>query len=144
MKPFILLTNDDGIHSPGLDAAAAALYPLGDLLIVAPQEQQTSMGRSRNQDCGGDGTITEAVIQYGKITWRGFGVRATPALAVIHAIHELADQEISLAVSGINFGENVASCVTASGTLGAALEAADYSIPTLAVSQENDSLDYHR
>jgi len=52
MKPLILLTNDDGIHSPGLAAAADALHSLGDLIIVAPHEQQTSMGRSRTQHGG--------------------------------------------------------------------------------------------
>jgi len=43
---LILVTNDDGIESPGLHAAAAALHPLGDLLIAAPQHQQSSSGRS--------------------------------------------------------------------------------------------------
>lgn len=143
MKPLILITNDDGIHSPGLAAAAAALDPLGDLLIVAPQEQQTSMARSRSQACGGDGTIMKTEVQFLGKKWAGYGVKATPALAVVHAVHELADRPISLSVSGINFGENVAACVTASGTLGAALEAAEYGIPSLAVSQEIDSLDYH-
>jgi 5'-nucleotidase len=56
MKPLILFTNDDGIHCPGLAAAAAALEPWGDLLLVALQEQQTSMSRRRNHDCGGDST----------------------------------------------------------------------------------------
>ena len=143
MKPIILLTNDDGIHSPGLAAAAAALDPLGDLLIVAPQEQQTSMGRSRSQACGRDGTITETMVQFQGSKWTGYGVKATPAISVVHAVLELADRPISLAVSGINYGENIATCVTASGTLGAALEAAEYGIPSLAVSQEIDSLDYH-
>ncbi len=143
MKPLILITNDDGIHSPGLAAAAAALDPLGDLLIVAPQEQQTSMARSRSQACGGDGTITQTKVHYQGKTWVGYGVKATPALSVVHGIHELAERQISLSVSGINYGENIGACVTASGTLGAALEAAEYGIPSLAVSQEIDSLDYH-
>lgn len=143
MKPLILITNDDGIHSPGLAAAAAALDPLGDLLIVAPQEQQTSMARSRSQSCGGDGTITETEVRFQGSKWTGYGAKATPALSVVHAVQELADRPISLSVSGINYGENIATCVTASGTLGAALEAAEYGIPSLAVSQEIDSLDYH-
>ena len=143
MKPLILITNDDGIHSPGLAAAAAALDPLGDLLIAAPQEQQTSMARSRSQSCGGDGTITKTTVKYQGNSWTGYGVKATPALGVVHAIHELAERQISLSVSGINYGENVATCVTASGTVGAAMEAAEYGIPSLAVSQEIDSLDYH-
>lgn len=143
MKPLILITNDDGIHSPGLAAVAAALDSLGELLIAAPQEQQTSMSRSRSQGVGRDGTITETTIEHQGKTWQGYGVKATPALGVVHAIHELADRQLSLCVSGINFGENVASCVTVSGTLGATLEAAEYGIPSLAVSQEIDSLDYH-
>jgi len=143
MKPLILLTNDDGIHSPGLAAAAAALDPLGELLIVAPQEGQTSMSRSRTQKHGGDGTIArQAVVSDGK-SWEGYGVMATPALAVIHALYELAPRPVSLVVSGINYGENVASCVTVSGTIGAAIEAAEKGIPSLAVSQEIAGVEYH-
>ena len=143
MKPLILLTNDDGIQSPGLAAAAATLHPLGDLLIVAPHEQQTSMGRSRTQIDGRDGTITKTRVEYGNQVWEGFSVKATPAMAVEHALFELADREIALVVSGINYGENVGSCVTVSGTIGAALEAAEKGIPALAISQEINSVDYH-
>ena len=88
--PLILLTNDDGILSPGLAAVAQALDAIGDLLIVAPFEQQTSMSRSRTQQCGGDGTITKTSIKYGDSSWEGFSVKATPALTVTHAITELA------------------------------------------------------
>jgi len=143
MKPLILLTNDDGINSPGLAAAAFALDPLGDLLIVAPQEGQTSMSRSRSQKYGADGTITEVDVKYENSSWKGFGVQATPALAVIHALYELAARPVSLVVSGINYGENVGSCVTVSGTIGAAIEAAEKGLPTLAVSQEIAGLEYH-
>lgn len=143
MKPLILITNDDGIHSPGLAAAAEALDPLGELLIVAPQEQQTSMGRSRTQQCGGDGTITKTTVKYRDHSWEGYGVKATPALAVVHAIKELADREISLVISGINYGENVATCVTVSGTIGASLEAAEKGLPSMAVSLEIANRDYH-
>jgi len=143
MKPLILLTNDDGIHSPGLAAAAQALDHLGELLIVAPAEQQTSMSRSRSQQYGVDGTIEKTAVHYGDQSWAGYGVKATPALAVVHAVGEIADREISLAISGINYGENVGTCVTVSGTIGAALEAAEKGIPALAVSQEITGIDYH-
>lgn len=143
MKPLILLTNDDGIHSPGLAAAAEALDPLGDLLIVAPQEGQTSMSRSRSQKIGSDGTITATPVEFGNQSWEGYGVKATPALAVIHAIYELAPRPVALVVSGINYGENVASCVTVSGTIGAAIEAAEKGIPALAISQEIAGVGYH-
>jgi 5'-nucleotidase len=101
------------------------------------------MGRSRTQQCGGDGTLTKTLVKYKTRSWEGYGVKATPALAVEHATLELADRAIALAVSGINYGENIGNCVTVSGTIGAALEAAEKGIPTLAVSQEIDSVDYH-
>jgi len=52
-RPLILLTNDDGVRSPGLLAAAEALHGLGELVIVAPQAQQTGMGRSMPSSASG-------------------------------------------------------------------------------------------
>jgi 5'-nucleotidase len=137
-RPLILVTNDDGIDSPGLGAAAAALDPLGDLLIVAPAVQQTSMSRSRSQQHGADGRLFRREVRYGDRTWPGVAANATPALAVEHALQELADRPVALAVSGINYGENVGTCVTVSGTIGAAIEAAERGVPALAVSLEVD------
>jgi 5'-nucleotidase len=142
-KPLILLTNDDGINSPGLAAAAEALDPLGDLLIIAPSEQQTSMSRSRSQQYGADGRLFEAMVTYNDRHWPGVAANATPALAVEHGVQELAKRPIALAVSGINYGENVGSCVTVSGTIGAAIEAAERGIPALAVSLELVKAEYH-
>ncbi len=143
MKPLILITNDDGIDSPGLAAAAQALDPLGELLIVAPAEQQTSMSRSRSQQYGSDGTLAKTTVHYQDKSWEAYSARATPALAVVHAVQEVAQREIALAVSGINYGENVGTSVTVSGTIGAALEAAEKGIPALAISQEITGIDYH-
>ena len=142
-EPIILLTNDDGISSPGLAAAAAALDHLGELLIVAPREQQTSMSRSRSQQYGADGRLFQTDVVYKDQRWNGFAVNATPALAVEHAVQEIADRSIDLVISGINYGENVGSCVTVSGTIGAAIEAAERGIPAMAVSLEIASTDYH-
>lgn len=142
-RPFILLTNDDGIRSPGLAAAAAELDDLGELLIVAPREQQTSMSRSRSQQYGADGRIEMVDVIHKEKTWPGYAANASPALTVEHAIIEVAHRPIDLVVSGINYGENVGSCVTVSGTIGAALEAADCGIPALAVSLETFGSDYH-
>ena len=75
-QPLILLTNDDGIASPGLAAAAAALAPLGELLIVAPDVQQTSMGRSRTQQGGMDGRLFPATVRYGDLSWPGVSAHA--------------------------------------------------------------------
>jgi 5'-nucleotidase len=72
-----------------------------------------------------------------------YTVHASPAQVVLHALLELVPRKPSLCVSGINFGENVGSRVTSSGTLGAALEAAAGGIPALAASLETDPI-YHR
>lgn len=142
-KPLILVTNDDGIESPGLAAAVTALEPLGELLIVAPLKQQTSMSRSRSQQGGQDGRLYRKTVQAGEKTWDGVAANATPALTVEHAVWEIATRPIDLVVSGINYGENVGSCVTVSGTIGAALEAAERGLPALAVSLELDVAEYH-
>jgi 5'-nucleotidase len=135
-RPLILVTNDDGIHSPGLAAAAAALDALGDLLIVAPSIQQSGMGRSFPNT--NDGRLVETTVSFHGQSWKAYGANASPAQCVQHGALELADRPLVLAVSGINYGENVGTGVTASGTVGAALEAASYGIPTLAVSLEVD------
>ncbi len=142
-RPLILITNDDGIASPGLAAVAAALDPLGELLIVAPASQQTSMGRSRSQQGNRDGRLRKRQVHYGNQSWDGVAANATPALAVEHGIQELAMRPVALVVSGINYGENVGTCVTVSGTIGAAMEAAERGIPAMAVSLETRVSQYH-
>lgn len=136
-RPLILITNDDGIYSPGLCAAAEAMQNLGDLLIVAPRFQQTSMGRSfpKSSDVG--------IIEKVKIIVNGseivaYGVHGSPAHAVSYGILELADRKPDLCVSGINYGENLGLSISCSGTVGAAFEADSYDIPSIAVSREVD------
>ena len=141
-RPLILLTNDDGINSPGLAAAASGLDPLGELLIIAPLDQQTSMGRSRNTYGAGDGILHEVQVNYQDQSWTGYGLEASPARVVEHAVLEIAKRPVSLVVSGINYGENIGTIITVSGTVGAALEAADWGVPALAVSQEIAGTDY--
>ncbi len=135
-RPQILLTNDDGILSPGLWAAAAALEKLGYVHVVAPREQSTSMGRS--MPMSSDGIIeTRDVVVNGR-SWRVHAVGGTPAQAVLHAVLEVMPARPNLLVSGINYGENFGTGVTISGTVGAAMEGAAFGIPSLAVSLEVD------
>lgn len=134
MLPLILVTNDDGIESPGLWAAVAALTPLGEVLAVAPERQWSGAGRSMPPQMSGRLTRLEREIH--GVTVVGYGVDATPALAVAHAMLELAPRRPALVVSGINFGENLSEEITISGTVGAALEGAAYGLPALAVSLE--------
>lgn len=139
-KPLILLTNDDGIHSPGLWAAAEALAPLGYVEVVAPREQHTSTGRSLPYDS--DGVITpEKLIVHGK-EWTVYAVGGSPAQSVLHGVLEVLKRKPDLVVSGINYGENIGSGVTVSGTVGAALEAATLGIPALASSLQVEPKDH--
>jgi len=136
----ILLTNDDGIGSPGLWAAAESLSALGFVTVVAPREQQSGSGRSMPVDS--DGAIGEESVRIGDKVWKVYSVGGSPAQAVQHAIFEVMARPPDLVVAGINYGENVTTSVTISGTVGAALEAAAAGIPALAVSQETESR-YH-
>ncbi|MBI9050306.1 MAG: 5'/3'-nucleotidase SurE [Anaerolineaceae bacterium] len=141
--PRILITNDDGIQSPGLAAVAAAVHDLGEILLVAPQEQQTSMSRARSQFGQHFGKYYKHSVQHKEKSWHGIGIQCTPALCVNYAIDEISPGPVDLVISGINYGENIGTCVTVSGTIGAAIEAADRGIPAIAVSLELNSTDYH-
>ena len=131
-KPIILFTNDDGIRSPGLWAAVSAFRDHGRLLVVAPREQQSGMGRSMPHYSEGRIFPYEAPIDCDDC--QAYAVDGTPAQAVQHAVLELAEEQPALLVSGINYGENTGNGVTISGTVGAALEGASLGIPAIAVS----------
>jgi 5'-nucleotidase len=136
----ILLTNDDGIRSPGLWAAAAALARLGYVTVTAPRCQSSGMGRSLPSTS--DGIIQEEQVRVNDQVWSVFAVGGSPAQSVLHGALEVMKQMPDLVVAGINYGENIGSGVTISGTVGAAMEAASLGIPALAVSLEADSK-YH-
>jgi 5'-nucleotidase len=133
-KPLILVTNDDGITSPGLHAAAEAVAGLGELLIVAPSSQRTGSGRSYPPVL--DKAIYPTEIPLDGSHHPAFKADVSPAQAVVVAALELTRRRIDLCISGINYGENIGTAVTTSGTVGAAIEAASFDIPALAVSLE--------
>ncbi len=133
-RPQILLTNDDGIRSPGLWAAAEALSTLGYVWVAAPREQSSGAGRSLPSTS--DGIIRPEKIEVNGDQWTAYAVSGTPAQAVLHAVLEILPQPPDLVVAGINYGENLASGVTISGTVGAALEGAALGMPAMAVSLE--------
>ncbi len=131
-KPTILFTNDDGIRSPGLWAAVEAFRGAGRLLVAAPREQQSGMGRSMPHYSEGRIFPYDSPIDCADCS--AYAVDGTPAQAVQHAVLELSEEQPALLVSGINYGENTGNGVTISGTVGAALEGASLGIPSLAVS----------
>ncbi len=94
------------------------------------------MGRSLPSTS--DGTIQERTTGGGRQDWTVYAVGGSPAQAVLHGILEIMPRRPDLVVSGINYGENVGTGVTISGTVGATLEAASHGIPALAASLETD------
>lgn len=139
-RPLILVTNDDGITSDGLWAAVEAVLSLGEVLVVAPDQQWSGAGRCMPHSITGAFQKTTREIDERRVT--AYAVDASPALAVEHGILEFAPRMPDLVVSGINFGANLSIDVTISGTVGAALEASSFDIPALAASLEMDAA-YH-
>jgi 5'-nucleotidase len=139
-KPLILITNDDGFRSPGLWAVAEAVEDFAEVLVAAPRQQHTGAGRSMPVSSGGN--LRRASVELGSRVWNGYSVEGSPAQAVQHALLELAPRPPALLIAGINYGENVGTGVTISGTVGAALEAATFGVPALAVSLETEK-QYH-
>lgn len=135
-KRQILLTNDDGIRSPGLWAAAKELSRLGFVTVAAPREQSTGMGRSLPSTS--TGIIHIETVEVGGQRWTVHAIQGSPAQAVLHGVLELMPHKPDLVVSGINYGENVGSGIAISGTVGAAMEAASMGIPALAMSLETE------
>jgi 5'-nucleotidase len=133
-KPQILLTNDDGIDSPGLWAAAKSLSTLGHVWVVAPREQSTSAGRSTPPSS--DGQIVPRTYHVDGVEWTAYAIGGTPAQAVLHGLYEVLPGAPDLVVAGINYGCNAGPSITNSGTVGAAIEAAARKIPAIAVSLE--------
>ena len=127
-----LICNDDGITASGILAAKKAVDDLCDTHVVAPETQQSGIGHALtlNEPL----RINEHVLRDGSI---GYGVTGTPTDAVTLALFEILDERPDLMISGINTGYNIGRAeLTTSGTLGAALEAASFSIPTIAISLE--------
>ena len=135
--PLILVTNDDGIESPGLSAAVEAVLPLGEVIVVAPSSQQTSAGRGLHGDK--NGSLQRADLNIGGRIVTAYHCDCSPASAVLHAFDVLFHiKKPDLLISGINYGENLGTNVTISGTVGAALQAASHGVPGLAMSLQTD------
>jgi 5'-nucleotidase len=132
-RPLILVTNDDGVASPGLLAAVRALRGLGQLMVVAPREQQSSSGRAFYWS---KRPVLKSTLVVTRQKIPAYAVDASPAVTMRHALLLLVPRKPALVVSGINYGENLGSGLTISGTVGAALEAASDGVPALAVSLE--------
>lgn len=127
-----LISNDDGITASGILSAKKAVEDLCDSYVVAPETQQSGIGHALT--LYEPLRVNEYILRDGS---KGYGVSGTPTDAVTIALFEIMDEKPDIMISGINTGFNIGKAeLTTSGTLGAAIEAASFGIPTIAISQE--------
>lgn len=121
----ILVTNDDGYFSPGIEALAAAMRPLGEVTIVAPETEASAVGHA---------LTLRRPLRLERIRDHVYAVDGTPTDCVNLGVHEVLKGAPDLVVSGINKGLNVGDDVTYSGTVAGALEGALLGYQAIAVS----------
>lgn len=122
---LILVTNDDGVRSPGLIALAAAMNEIGRAVVVAPDRNRSAVGHALTLD---------HPLRAEEIKPDVFAVDGTPTDCVNLGVHGLIREQPDLVVSGINRGSNLGEDITYSGTVCAALEASLMGLPAFAVS----------
>lgn len=124
----ILVTNDDGIHAPGLETLEGIARELSDdVWVVAPEYDQSGVSHSLSLN---------DPLRLRQIAEKRFAVKGTPSDCVIMGVaHILKDQKPDLVLSGVNRGQNVAEDVTYSGTIAGAMEGTILGIRAIALSQ---------
>jgi 5'-nucleotidase len=124
----ILLSNDDGIHAPGLVALEAIARQLSDdIIVVAPETDQSGVAHSLSLN---------NPLRLRKISETRYAVSGTPTDCVLMAVnHVLGGKKPDLVLSGVNRGQNIAEDITYSGTVAAAIEATILGVPAIALSQ---------
>lgn len=126
----ILVTNDDGIDSPGLWALAEAMSRVGETLVVAPDKEQSGVGTSVTLHSGM--SIEEVPNSIEGV--RSYAIGGTPSDCVIIGLRRLTQRRIGLVVSGINVGANMGNDIPYSGTVMATLQGYFRKIPSMAIS----------
>lgn len=124
-SPLILVTNDDGIQAGGIAALAAAMQPLGDVWVVAPEKAQSAQGHA---------LTLHKPLRVKEVAAQRLSVSGTPTDSVFMAVLHLLPRQPDLVVSGINHGPNVGDDVSYSGTASAALEGCIMGLPSIAFS----------
>ena len=124
----ILVTNDDGIHAPGLEVAAEIARALADdVWIVAPELDQSGVSHSLSLN---------DPLRMREVSERRFAIKGTPTDCVIMGVRHILDGKLpDLVLSGVNRGSNTGEDVTYSGTIAGAMEGTILGIPSLALSQ---------
>jgi 5'-nucleotidase len=111
--PVILVTNDDGISSPGIKVLSKTLESMGDVYVVAPETEQSAVAHA---------LTLHRPLKFEKIRSKTYHVNGTPTDCVILGVNKLLPQKPDIIVSGINNGGNLGDDITYSGTVAAAIE----------------------
>ncbi len=123
----ILVTNDDGIHAPGLEACEQIARAISDdVWVVAPETDQSGVSHSLSLN---------DPLRLRQVDDRRFAVKGTPTDCVIMGIRHIMKDAPDLVISGVNRGRNAAEDVIYSGTVAAALEGTILGVPSFALSQ---------
>jgi 5'-nucleotidase len=130
-RPRILVTNDDGIESRGLLALKRALDPIGEVVVVAPDTNQSAVGHQKT--LMRPLRVRERTLADGSA---GYSVDGSPTDAVSLAFLGFFEERFDLVASGINYGANLGDDITYSGTVSAAMEGVINNCPAFAISQE--------
>lgn len=123
--PLILVTNDDGVQSEGIHVLAAALKPLGDVVVVGPLQEASAIGHA---------LTLRRPLRIETVSEGVYAVDGTPTDCVNLACEIILKRLPDLVVSGINKGWNLGDDITYSGTVSGALEGALLGVPGIAVS----------
>ena len=125
----ILISNDDGVFAPGILAAKQAVEDLGNVYVVAPDKNNSSVGRRLT-------LFKHLEIKSCELKDKSmaYSVSGSPADCVIVGAEYVMDEKPDLVIAGINAGVNISCDITTSGTVCAALEAVSLGIPAIAVS----------
>jgi 5'-nucleotidase len=134
----ILVTNDDGIYSSGIETLVKTLKEIAEVIVVAPSEEQSAVGHGITMK------YPLRVSDYFKNgEFFGYSVEGTPADCVKMGIRNIMGESPDLVISGINHGSNTAINIIYSGTVSAAREAAIMDVPAIAISVANhDAKDF--
>ena len=125
LAPLILVTNDDGIHAPGLEALRSAMQEIGRVVVFAPERDNSAASHSLTMN---------RPLRVRKVDDNTFAIDGTPTDCVTIGIGKILTEKPALVVSGINPGGNLGEDISYSGTVSAAIEGTMLGVPAFAVS----------
>jgi 5'-nucleotidase len=123
--PLILVTNDDGVHSPGLISLLDVMKNLGDVYVVAPDRERSAVSHALTM---------HRPLKVEELREHVYQINGTPTDCIAVGVNKILPERPAFVVSGINRGANLGDDITYSGTVSAAIESTIMGIPAFAVS----------